>query len=469
MRRTANQIKSSSPFLILESLAWLVVLIIAWWSILSVTEVNARSTIYFTSIVSILAGIRAFIGHGHATITATGLFALSTSMFIGYSGVILAGQDAALAKWQYVALASGAGLTAQILTTLLAWRRLNHETLDKRWFSSETANWAVCAGFSVLSLSAGLHIAFPGMQTWSGASAFTAICILAAGLLLRENSQMLSWRTLVIGATLVLYSEFFHAGTGRLLLVALACAIAVIYAARFQSRSFKLAIVILIPLALWWMAHDRLALEESLGQTVAAERTGLESMTASLNVFALLLEALHEQNFTPSSYGYNLLSVPALLIPESVWPNQPQALGYEVVRFYDPARYGDGIFSTVVSFAGEGIYNFGWLGLAIVIVVAAAALRVLDSILIGQLKENRTAVLGLMGIVLVAMLAGAIADYTWSGVHTYAARMLRRLPAFLIVLIFAWLRTRVSFSYESKEEVHTSSIEITPARGDRPS
>lgn len=41
------------------------------------------------------------------------------------------------------------------------------------------------------------------------------------------------------------------------------------------------------------------------------------------------------------------------------------------------------------------------------------------------------------------MLAGAIADYTWSGFHTYSARMLARLPAFLIVLALAWITVRL--------------------------
>ena len=42
------------------------------------------------------------------------------------------------------------------------------------------------------------------------------------------------------------------------------------------------------------------------------------------------------------------------------------------------------------------------------------------------------------------MLAGAIADYTWSGFHTYSARMLARLPAFLIVLALAWITVRLA-------------------------
>src|SRR5699024_12409470 len=86
-------------------------------------------------------------------------------------------------------------------------------------------------------------------------------------------------------------------------------------------------------------------------------------MVAPLNVFALMLEALHEHGFTPS-YGYNLLSVPALFIPESIWPNQPRALGYEVVRFDAPELYGEGIYSNFVSSTGEALSLFASMGLA---------------------------------------------------------------------------------------------------------
>lgn len=428
--------------LVIECLAWLGAVAAAWWWILASTEQNLSSAIYFSSALSMLAGVRAFIGHGHTQVTATGLFGLSTAMFIGYSGFILAGQNAIDAEWRYLALASVAGLTAQVVTTILAWRRVREEGRERRWFDTQSANWVACAGVLILVLSAALQLSLPDWQWWAEASAFTAICLLTAGLMLRDRARLVSWSTLLIGGILILYSEFFHAGTGRLLLVALACAVAVIYAARFRTLVLKIAIVVIVPFALWWMARDRLALEEGLATGASAGRTGLESMVAPLNIFSLLVEALHEQNFTPS-YGYNLLSVPALLVPDSVWPSQPRALGYEVVLFDAPELYGDGIFSTVVSSTGEGLYNFGWWGLPIVVVVAACALRLIDRVLLTRITANPDTILGVLGIVFVAMLAGAIADYTWSGFHTYAARMLARLPAFCFVLAIAWLTVRL--------------------------
>jgi len=443
--------KLAKQLSLLEALVWILAVVVAWWWILSATEQALQSAIYYASTVSIVAGVRAFLGHGKNIITATGLYGLSTGMFIGYSGIILAGQPTIEPAWYYLALASGAALTAQIGTTLLAWRYTPTRVSPSHLFETRAANWAVGAGVLMLGLAVALHLAIPGWQWWAEASAFSAICVLSGGLMLRDKARLLSFSTVCIAATVILYAEFFHAGSGRLLLVALACAIAVIYALRFQRIMLKIAIVLVIPLALWWMAMDRLALEHGISGASTADRTGLESMVAPLNVFALMLEALHEGGFTPS-YGYNLLSVPALFIPESIWPNPPRALGYEVVRFDAPELYGDGIFSTVVSSAGEGIYNFGWWGLALVIVFAAIVLRLLDGFLLSRLSAQRLSVMGLLALVFAAMLAGAIADYTWSGIHTYAARMIARLLALLLIVAAAWLTTRLRFNLQPRQQ-----------------
>lgn len=432
----------TTRFLVLEGLAWFAIVIFAWWWTLTSPITDLRSVIYFTSSLSIIAGIRGFLGHGHAAVTATGLFGISTAMFIGYSGFVLAGQANPDAEWKYVALASVAGLTAQVGTTALAWRRTLVTVRRALWFDSRPSNFMFGAGVVVLMLATGMHIVMPQLRSWTESAAFTAICLLTVGIILRKNARLFSWSTMLVGVLLIVYAEFFHSGTGRLRLVALACAIAVIYSIRFPLRRLKWAIVLIIPFALIWMANDRLDLQESLSAGASAGRTGLESMVAPLNVLSLLIEALHEQGFQPA-YGYNLLSVPALFIPESIWPSQPMALGYELVWFYSPGRYGDGIYSTVASSTGEGIFNFGWLGLPLVIIFAACALRLLDSLLECQLSSRQADLLKMLGIVLMAMLIGAVADYTWSGVHTYTARMLGRLPMFLVVLVVVLIHVRL--------------------------
>src|SRR5699024_2149966 len=86
---------------------------------------------------------------------------------------------------------------------------------------SPVCEWAVGAGLLMLGLAVALQLIVPDWQWWAEASAFSAICVLSGGLMLRDRARLLSISTVCIAATVILYAEFFHAGTGRLLIVAL--------------------------------------------------------------------------------------------------------------------------------------------------------------------------------------------------------------------------------------------------------
>lgn len=429
--------QSQSLKLVLETLVWSVLTLIAWWWVFS-TASNFTPSITFTSMVSIAAGVRIFYGHGRGIVSATGLFGLSTSIFIGFSGLLLIQESSSQAGWSNLALASVIGLTAQIGTSVLAWGSNTQEIRKPFWVGDSTAVWLSRVGTAFLVISVAIHIGAPQLKLWTEAAAFTSICILASGYVLRERARLFSWRVLVILSLVLLYSEFFHSGSGRLRIVALACAVAVIFSARFPWQRLKFLIILALPIAIAWLADSRLEFQESLSAGASEGRTGLESMTAPLDVLSLLVKALQDDQFVPV-LGYNLLSVVALVIPESVWPSQPISLGYELVQFVSPEKYGDGVFSTAGTSTGEGLFNFGWLGIVIVMIVSAVGLRLLDSSMFRLLQKLNPTVLGVLGLVFAAMLAGALADYTWSGIHTYAARMITRLPVFLCVLIIARL------------------------------
>ncbi len=430
--------RTVSPALVLEGLAWMLLIGVAWWWTISSTEQGQGPVIIYMSVLSLLSGTRVFLGHNAGRISAAGLFALSSAMFVGLSGLLLLDAGDPPAGWRNLALAVAATLTAQVATSMFAWRRPPDDGSSPYWVDRRLADWFTRSGLIALAAATVAHIAVPALAPLTSAAAFAATCILACGFFLREDKRFLVLYLGLISGAVILYIELFHGGEGRLHIVAMACAIAIIISGRFPYRSLKLGIVAAVPVAILWMALDRLALEEGLGANPNDGRTGLESMTAPLEVLSQLIEGLRDHDFQPS-LGYNLLSIPAILIPDFVWPNQPTALGYELVQFADPARYGDGIFSTVATFVGEGLYNFSWFGIPVVIAFATFLLRSIDTQLNAQLGSHRITRVGLLGFVLVVMLAGALADYTWSGVHTYLARTLYRLPVFLIVLLFAAL------------------------------
>ena len=450
--KAENQAKNAlSNKIVLEMLVWIVLVASAWAWTLNFRSIGFEYSIAYSCALSIFSGVRIFVAHGLGTVTATGLFGLSTSIFIGYSGLVLMSQENLRPELDNLALAVLIGLTVQIFTVIIAWGASENFKRSPFYTRRFVTRWLTGIGSVSLILSILAHLVLPQMGLWTESAAFTAICVTSAGLIFRERVTLFSWNTLLALALLFLYAEYFHSGSGRLRIVALACALAVIVSARFPLQRFKVGIVALLPLAIAWLANSRLNFQESLSTGSSTGRTGLESMTAPLEVFSLLLDSFQEQRFVPVS-GYNLLSVFAIVVPESVWPKQPVPLGYELVQFVDPEKYGDSVFSTAATSIGEGVFNFGWFGIPIVVIFAAAILRMMDSLMIKRLRMARSAAIGVLGIVLAAMLAGAVADYTWSGVHTYVARMIARLPVFILILILA--RMNVTFRKSNRRQLY---------------
>lgn len=441
---SAKPDRSLSQVFVLECLAWAVLVAVSWWWTISSTEQEQGPVIAFMSVLSLVSGTRVFLGHGGPRISATGLFGLSAAMFVGLSGLLLLDAGDPPAGWRNLALAVAAALTAQVASSMLAWRPPTGG--GPYWIGRRLYTWFTRAGLIALALATAVHLAAPALAPITAAAAFAATTLLSAGFFLREDKRFLILYLGLVAGAVILYIELFHGGEGRLHIVAMACAIAIIVSARFPYRSLKTGIVAAVPAAIIWMALDRLALEEDLGADPNDGRTGLESMNAPLQVLSQLIEGLRGQDFH-LSLGYNLLSIPAIFIPNFLWPDEPTALGYELVQFAAPELYGDGIFSTVATFVGEMMFNFGWFGILVVIIFAVLLLRTLDSLLGRHLDRRRGTRVAILGFVLLAMLAGALADYTWSGVHTYVARTLYRLPVIFVVWIFAvladqWQRRR---------------------------
>lgn len=429
--------------LIIELMGWVVILCLLAWSLFQTTNpaVQTRVSVISGVLVSVF-GVRAFLGHAQRRISVLGLFNLSTALFIGVAGIYTAlDADNGLSDF-YLACAIVGSFAVQVATTALAWGRNTDQALRFTLPPDHAAHWATRWGMFLLVILAIVQVASDGgsIRAYIEAGAFVSITVLAIGVLWREQARIYSWRTVMLLGCLVLYAELFHSGQGRLRVVALACTIGVLVSIRFQKRIVKLAVVGLIPLALLWLSYDRLSLQESL-QTGASEgRTGLESMMSPIIVFAQLLEAQQVQGF-PLSYGYNLLSFLALLAPGEA---EPRALGYELVQITSPERYGSG-YSVVASSTGEAVYNFGLFGFVVVVPVVAFIVHMLDKLLARTVTKVNLTTFGLIAIVFWAICAGSFADFTWSGQHTYLARIAMRLPFIAGLAIFAWIygsRTR---------------------------
>lgn len=395
--------------------------------------------------LALLYGTWAFLAHGGGRITALGLFNLAFALFIGYGGINEGQDPERRTSPSYVALAITAALVVQILVNLAAWKRAAP--------SDEAATMPPLAGARCLTIvgGGGIILLFAaqrfGLPIAESASVdgtvFACVALFATGMIYRDDTRLLSRRVLYALAAFALYAAVFHQGTGRLRLVALACVVGLLLTARFPHRGIKWATVTGTPAAMWWLAQDRLTLQESIQPGASEGRTGLESMMSPIRVFAQILDGMsgHAATVDPT-WGHTFLSVPFILVPEQLHPAWvPDALGYELVGLVAPAREGSG-YSVVATVYGEWYWNFGWLGLILAIPVLAWLVGAVDARFRRSLVALAERPMALVRVVFWAMLAGGIADLAWSGTHTWVARHVARLPVLLLVATLIWLANR---------------------------
>lgn len=401
---------------------------------------------YYVAALSGLAvsafGVRAFLGHGSGRITALGLFNLSTALFVGFGAIYAGAVQTSIAPPNYLVAATLGSLVPQIAITIFGWGKAGK--VAPQFPNIRSSRWLTWAGILALCGAATFRLLDASIEAGSyiEATAFAAITVSTIGLIWRSSARLLSWATIFIGGLVILYAEVFHIGSGRLRIVALVCTVAVIMTARFQRPSLKWLMVIAIGPALYWLAQDRKALQESLRAGASTGRNGLESMLEPIQVFARLIQASVESGFPPS-YGWNLLSYPFVWFPETWFPGAPRALGYELVKLTAPHRYGSG-YSVVATSNGEAYYNFGILGLVLMVPAVVYLLQLLDRALVSSMSKPQAGTMALLGIAFWAMLAGGISDLTWSGQHTFLTRATARLPLVGVLALMAWIHFALS-------------------------
>ncbi|MEW2443232.1 O-antigen polymerase [Micromonospora marina] len=384
-----------------------------------------------------LLGVRVFLGHGGYLLSAPSIFGFAFSVFFGVGGIYhaLLSSDF-IQPWMCQALLLG--YAAQVLLFFGFWRRRGVYQDPPAQFlpcSPGTRLILVSAGAVVLAAAvvwkAG-GIVSQQLQTLTLGAAFAAVTVIAAALVLDPAARILSLRTAFICGLIVIFVQYLHGGTGRLVIVALGFTVASLYAIRFRTRLVKIGLVVCTLPVLQWMAVYRLSYVDSLAVGSSLNRTGLESAMRPPGAFAELLFAYERYGFE-LSHGRTFLSVPALIVPRAVWPGQPEALGYELARVTAPTRYGSG-YSDASSVFGEWFFNFGFPGLLLMVVVIGFSVRWLDRLMTMAMRLRSDAV-RLVAMTTVVVVCAGVPDVVWSGTHTYAARTLARLPLLLLLLV----------------------------------
>ena len=211
--------------------------------------------------------------------TALGLFNLSAAMFIGFGGYKAATDAYSEVEPRYLNTALLGALAVQITVSAISWSTVPNR-LVVPLVSARDGRWAVRLGVGGLLA---LYLVPRAFDFNGGAlvegSAFTCVMFVTIGVIFRERGKLMHPRNLLVLAALGVYAEFFHGGTGRLRLVAAACGV-------FSSsralplKRLKWGMVLGAPLALYFLAQERLALQESIKAGASAGCTGWSRCSA---------------------------------------------------------------------------------------------------------------------------------------------------------------------------------------------
>lgn len=241
---------------------------------------------------------------------------------------------------------------------------------------------------------------------------------LAAVTYWRRNAVVRSlalWLT--VTATIGAFYLLSFAGYGRLNVVTLVfCSLAVLTASA-GTRWWKAAPLIISPLAIYWAGVVR----SPFGGFSAAE---FSSALSPLITFSDIL-SLVDLGAAPLLLGTSYLYPFYFWVPRAFWAAKPDGIGNAYVRWIAPELAGTD-HSLAVSYLGEGVANFGPIGVLASVLLAASLVIVLSrgvSAMSITRRPGREAWFLFCGAV---VLQTSILDFVWADSNTFTHRGLVR-------------------------------------------
>ncbi|MEU2611990.1 hypothetical protein ABZ570_10455 [Micromonospora sp. NPDC007271] len=398
-------------------------------------------------------GLYVFWSHGGPRITAVGIYSFAFALFVGFSAVYqLVLPDPTALDFLHPALVCA--YFGQVTTWLLFWTTApagrdgpkRTPWGDRRILRTTTA---IGTALTLISL-AKLAVEQPAQVEPDAsrisfildAAGFCGALLLAVGLLDRERHRP---RPLAYLTPLAAFGVqiALSTGMGRLSLGALGFALLVVMSRHARGRLLKLSVLLVSPAALWFLASMR---RREADEVVSVSQNGLESVVSPLQGFATLLH-MSQLSDIPLAWGRTFVAAVVGLVPRAVWPHKPDGFGSEVVTVLHPGLVGTG-HSDAALFQGEWIYNFGTVGLLLMVPCAGLIVRGVDRLIVWMSERRIDGVRALAGYGLAIIVAVGMPDLMWVGTFTWVVRGGMRAivlgTAVLAILVLLQLSARAT-------------------------
>ncbi|MEV6367362.1 hypothetical protein AB0L86_10755 [Micromonospora musae] len=395
------------------------------------------------SLLATLFGAWVFWRDGGCRITAVGVYNLAFALFVGFSGlyqVVKAwDNDPGIPLFSAVALC----YFTQVTTWLLFWGGAVSPRLPSYGGQADgrTAGWAVKCGALLLVLAVAASMATPDSLTMANPVGFVGVVLLAVGLLRGPAGHRTILCVIVLLVAFTLYFTYLFNGFGRIVVGTLALALLVISTHRDKRPRTKLLVLAGAAPVLLFLAGLRAT--DAQGSPVIADEDGFGSAVSPLHSFAQLLH-LNGVGLLPRGWGETFANTAVSLVPRAIWEDKPVGFGADLVAFLTPELVGTGHSAAALSH-GEWLYNFGLLGLALMIPVTGLAVRFIDRLLVWASSSPLTTPYAL-GVYAGAVIAAVgLFDLVWVGSFTYVVRGGGRLLALAaVILLIGWRVSRAT-------------------------
>ncbi|MGI5152189.1 hypothetical protein ACQEVC_38450 [Plantactinospora sp. CA-294935] len=422
-----------------------------------VPAVGQTRAIFVLSSAALLFGLWVYWRHGGTTVSAVGIYNFAFALFVGFAGLyLLSGSTDEESLLRALVLC----YFGHVTTWLLFWTKepppepSGPPPVDPAFLRRLT--WI---GILVACAAAVASLEFLGsLRHLSQAAGFVGALLVAIGLLGDERRPPLLGCLLAAGgfALSVVTSNSY----GRLMLGSLGFALLIVIARRMRTRLVK-ALVIpgSVPILLM-MANMRMDAVRANHPGAQITGTGLESVASPLGSFGALLSH-NDAGFLAHAWGHTFWAAAVSLVPRAVWPTKPAGFGAELVPILHPELANSG-HSDAALFQGEWLYNFGLIGLVLMVPVVGFVVRAADLFLARASARPLMGRHALLAYATAVIIAAGLPDLAW-GTFTFTVRAGMRL-AVLVVVWFLITDRRIEWSGPTLPFGRSGRCSPTPGR-----
>lgn len=373
-----------------------------------------------------LLGARMFWRSGGNQITATGLYGLGMTVFSGLAGLYWSANPEAVAYGDGLYLATLAGYWVTLAIYAFGWLLPPIEYPQPTHAAADVTRWGL--GLGVVVTGVGVW----AMRQFGPAAAQVALAglsvVVGSLVIHRFKARRTTLRLLIAALIAAASAVLIFSAFGRLMLVALGLVAAVTLSGRLPTRRVKALTLAGVPPAAVALIRFRENAQVQLGYK-GDDVDGLGSAVSPIATLGRLIEG------DVSHAGAESFLASALFwIPRANWPEKPLGLGSAITAELEPELLGVG-HSMAAQGIGEWFFNFGWLGVVVMVPIMAAILHLLDRGLaraIGCPVESKRRLLWVFAI---TVLVAEVPVLAWSGSFTYTTRAGSKFALLVLLLV----------------------------------